>query len=60
MVIQRYSIVGRGKLLRRFLTGGQKDTFDNVTYKPGQNALVAKENLSDAVDLLNSLLPTLF
>jgi len=49
-----------GKLLRRFLTGGQKDTFDNVTHKPGQNALVAKENLSDAVDLLNSLLPTLF
>jgi hypothetical protein len=47
------------KLVRRFLTGGQKDTFDNVAHKPGQNALVAKENLSDAVDLLNSLLPTL-
>jgi hypothetical protein len=46
------------KLLRRFLTGGQKDAFDNVAHKPGANALVTKENLSDAVDLLNRLLPT--
>lgn len=48
------------RLLKRFLAGGQKDTFDNVAHKPGPNALIAKENLSDAVDLLNSLLPTLF
>ncbi|SHK61685.1 hypothetical protein [Bradyrhizobium lablabi] len=48
------------RLLKRFLTGGQKDTFDNVAHKPGSNALVAKENLSDAVNLLNGLLPTLF
>lgn len=48
------------KLVKRFLTGGQKDAFDNVAHKPGSNALLAKENLSDAVNLLNSLLPTLF
>jgi hypothetical protein len=47
------------KLLRRFLTGGQKDVFDNVAHKPGANALVTKENLSDAVDLLNRRLPTI-
>ena len=47
------------RLLKRFLTGGQKDTFDNVAHKPGSNSLIGKENLSDAVDLLNSLLPTL-
>ena len=47
------------RLLRRFLTGGQKDTFDNVAHKPGANALVSKETLSDAVDLLNRLLPTI-
>jgi hypothetical protein len=47
------------RLLKRFLTGGQKDAFDNVAHKPGSNALIAKENHSDVVDLLNSLLPTL-
>lgn len=47
------------KLLRRFLAGGQKDIFDNVAHKPSLNSLVAKEQLTDAVDLLNKLLPTL-
>jgi hypothetical protein len=34
--------------------------FDNVAHKPGENALVDKERLADAVDnILNKLLPTI-
>jgi hypothetical protein len=47
------------KLLKRFLGGLNKDTFDIVAHKTGNNALVEKENLSGAVDLLNRLLPQL-
>jgi len=47
------------KALGRFLTGGQKDRFDNVAHKKGANMLADKDHLSDAVDLLNQLLPTI-
>jgi len=47
------------KLLHRHLTGGKKDIFDNVAHKPGANTLVNKDDLDDAVDLLNRLLPTI-
>ncbi len=47
------------KHLERFLNGGKKDTFDNVAHKPGANTLVRKDDLEDAVDLLNSLLPSI-
>jgi hypothetical protein len=47
------------KLLHRHLTGGKKDTFDNVAHKPGVNTLVNKDDLEDAVGLLNRLLPTI-
>lgn len=50
---------GEARLIKRFLTGGQKDIFDNIAHKPGGNALVRKENLSDAVETLNKLLPTI-
>jgi len=45
------------KLLRRYLIGGDKDSFDNVVHKP--DYLINKEELDDAVDLLNRLLPTI-
>lgn len=44
------------RLLNRFANGGQKDTFDNITHKPGALYLIDKSNLEDAVDLLNMLL----
>ena len=47
------------KLLHRHLTGGKKDTFDNVAHKPGVNTLVNKDDIEDAVGLLNKLLPTI-
>jgi hypothetical protein len=50
---------GQIKRLQRFLTGGQKDKFDIVAHKRGGNALVLKDNLSDAVELLNALLPSI-
>ena len=50
---------GEEKLVRRFLSGGQKDMFDNIAHKPGANSLIEKAHLSDAVDLLNKLLPTI-
>lgn len=46
------------KLLHQFKSGGQKGIFDNIAHKPGNNSLIEKEHLSDAVDLLNKLLPT--
>lgn len=46
------------KLLQRFLTGGKKDALDNVAHKPGVERVASKDDLSDAVDLLNRLLPT--
>ncbi len=48
---------GEERLLRRYQTGGKKDIFDNVGHKP--NTLINKEDLEDAVDLLNSLLPSI-
>lgn len=46
------------KLLAQFKSGGQKGIFDNIAHKPGSNSLIEKDYLSDAVDLLNKLLPT--
>lgn len=45
--------------LERFKNGGRKVIFDNITHKPGATYLVNKADLEDAVDLLNSLLPTI-
>jgi hypothetical protein len=50
---------GEERLLKRFRDGGQKDMFDIVAHKPGSNALVEKAYLSDAVELLNKLLPNI-
>lgn len=47
------------KLLNRFLSSGKKDIFDNVAHKPGMNTLVIKDDLAEAVELLNRLLPTI-
>jgi hypothetical protein len=46
------------KLLSQFKSGGQKAMFDNIAHKPGGNSLIDKSYLSDAVDLLNKILPT--
>jgi hypothetical protein len=46
------------KLLFQFKLGGRKAIFDNIAHKPGGNSLIEKAYLSDAVDLLNKLLPT--
>lgn len=48
------------KLLKRYLNGGKKDSCDNVVHKTVENALINKDDLEDMVDLLNSLLPTIF
>lgn len=45
------------KLLKRYLKGGDKDSFDNVVHKP--DYLVDKSELDAAVTLLNRLLPTI-
>lgn len=45
------------KLLKRYIDGGKKDSFDNVVHKP--DYLIDKSELDDAVDLLNRLLPTI-
>lgn len=45
------------KLLKRYLKGGDKDSFDNVVHKP--DYLIDKSELEDAVGLLNHLLPTI-
>jgi len=45
------------KLLSRYIKGGDKDSFDNVVHKP--NYLIDKDELEDAVNLLNHLLPTI-
>lgn len=45
------------KLIKRYLVGGDKDSFDNVVHKPIY--LVDKIELDDVVDLLNRLLPTI-
>jgi hypothetical protein len=37
----------------------KKITFENVTPKPGVTYLVGKTDLEDAIDLLNSLLPSI-
>lgn len=51
---------GEDKQLKRFRDNGPKHMFDNVAHKPGDNALIEKEQLSDVVDwLLNKLLPTI-
>lgn len=50
---------GQIKRLNRFLTGGQKDKFDIAAHKKGGNALISKDDLSDAVELLNALLPSI-
>ena len=47
------------RLLNRFLNGGKKDKFDIIAHKLGPTALIDKDDLEDAVDLLNSLLPTI-
>jgi hypothetical protein len=43
--------------LGRYLNGGDKDSFDFVVHKP--DYLIEKDELEDAVDLLNRLLPTI-
>lgn len=43
--------------LGRYLNGGDKDSFDFVVHK--LDYLIEKEELQDAVDLLNRLLPTI-
>lgn len=45
------------KLLSRYLGGGDKDSFDNVVHKA--EYLIEKDELEDAVNLLNRLLPTI-
>jgi len=50
---------GEQKLLKRHLTGGEKDRFDNVAHKLGDNAIINKDDLNDGVSLLISLLPTI-
>lgn len=45
------------KLLSRHLAGGDKDSFDNVVHK--SEFLINKDELEDAVGLLNRLLPTI-
>ena len=45
------------KLIKRYVSGGDKDSFDNVVHKP--DYLIEKGELDDAVDLLNHLLPTI-
>ena len=50
---------GESKLLHAFQSRGQKVMFDNIVHKSGENMLIAKDDLSAAVDLLNKLLPTL-
>ena len=45
--------------LSRFANGGQRDTFDNITHKPGALYLIDKSNLEGAVDLLTSLLDSI-
>lgn len=49
---------GLTKLLDAYRRRGLKERFDNVVHKPDANMLVSKEDLSAAVDLLNSLLPS--
>jgi len=48
---------GETKLLRRHLEGVYKDTFDNIAHKPGVQHLIDKDDLEQAVLLLNKLLP---
>lgn len=45
--------------LKRFLDSGRKDSMDFVAHKVGSQYLMSKDNLEDAVELLNSLLPTI-
>jgi len=45
------------KLIKRYVSGGDKDSFDNVVHKPIY--LIEKGELDDAIDLLNHLLPTI-
>ncbi|GEM_PF-1551662 len=45
------------KLIKRYLSGGNKDSFDNVVHKPVY--LIDKSELDGAVDILNRLLPTI-
>lgn len=45
------------KLISRYVKGGDKDSFDNVVHKP--DYLIDKNELEDAVNLLNHLLPTI-
>jgi hypothetical protein len=48
------------RLVKRFRDGGQKDVFDIVVHKPGEKALVNKDDLSSAVNvLLDTLLKEL-
>jgi len=48
---------GERKYLRRYLSGGDKDVFDNVVHKP--TTLIQRDELEDAVQLLNRLLPSI-
>ena len=50
---------GENRLLKRFRDGGDKDIFDNVAHKPNKDRLINKDELSDAIILLNKLLPTI-
>jgi hypothetical protein len=50
---------GETKLLNAYRRHGLKEGSDNVVHKPGTNMLVAKDDLSAAVDLLNKLIPAL-
>ena len=48
------------KLLKRFRDGGDFDAFNNITHKTGINTLIDKSRLDTIVNLLNTLLPTIF
>jgi hypothetical protein len=50
---------GEEKLLKTYRDGGNKAKFDNVAHKAGDNMLMNKDDLEDAIDLLNTLLPSL-
>lgn len=45
--------------INRFFEGGNKDRFDNVAHKLGDNHLITKDTLEAATDLLNQLLPSI-
>jgi hypothetical protein len=50
---------GATRLLKRFKESGGKDVFDIVAHKKGETSLIEIHDLSDTVDLLNYLLPSI-